>query len=154
MPSARVLLMEGSDNNATSSPVGDAASRRRSGRVVRAPSKFSPDAPGASKRKRGNGIDDEDEENESPALDGEESDPDDDVIDDDERGRRQRRKKPTSQASRARKPAAKKPKINGASHATGLPSRPKKTARAAIDRQDRDDTYGILPRFGYSEIWF
>jgi len=140
--------MEGSDNNATSSPAGDVDSRRRSGRVVRAPQKFGGPA---SKRKRGvEHDDDEDEENELPGyaenwLD--EDDDNDDVIDDSDDGEtssRKKKKKGSSQASRAKKPAAKKPKINGAS----LPSRrkepnPNREGRRPEEgeRREGDDLY-------------
>lgn len=144
--------METSDN-ATSSPA-PTSTTRRSGRVTKAPAKFSPDAPGATKRKRtGDHDDDEDVENESPDEAAEPSDADEDDAEDtatEEPRRAARKKKPSSsQRSRARKPAAKKPKTNGYApsgapiRAATLPSRPKKTVRIAMARGDGDGLYGV-----------
>ncbi len=152
--------METSDNTATSSPAPTSSTARRSGRVSKAPEKFSPDAPLASKRKRDadqDDDDDEDVENESPheGEDEEEPSPDEDAEDSavDEPKRASKKKRPaSSQASKARKPAAKKPKINGEAavasdaapitHAARLPSRPKKVVRIDIARRDGDGLYG------------
>lgn len=126
------------DNNASPTPEGDAAARRRSGRVVKAPTKFTPEptSQSASKRKRDD-QDEEDGENEAPESDEEMSDEGDHESDEDHPAPRSRKK---SQTSRARKPSSKKPKINGsqparAAHPAGLPSRPKKTVR--IETGDR-----------------
>lgn len=138
--------MESSDNNAMSSPA-PTSSARRSGRVAKAPEKFVPDAPGASKRKRDGELDDEDAENESPDEAGEDSDADADDSSDDDDGERRRKK--SSHATRPKKPAAKKPKTNGSAptgagaHVSRLPSRPKKTVRLAINHRDGDGLYGI-----------
>jgi cohesin complex subunit SA-1/2 len=120
------------DNNASPTPEGDAAARRRSGRVVKAPTKFTPEptSQSASKRKRDD-QDEEDGENEAPESDEEMSDEGDHESDEDHPAPRSRKK---SQTSRAKKPSSKKPKINGsqparAAHPAGLPSRPKKTVR-------------------------
>jgi hypothetical protein len=160
MPPARPPLMESSENVgvASSSPApaasaADPASRRRSGRVSRAPAKFEPDAT-TTKRKRGAaGHDDEDggdEENEVPDLTEDVSDEEDDEDDDGSGAapRQQRRKKGPQARGGARKPAAKKPKINGTamSHASSLPSRPKKTTRVAIDVQGGNGLYGSWMR--------
>ncbi|KAM0345194.1 hypothetical protein ACHAPU_006830 [Fusarium lateritium] len=128
------------DNNASPTPEPDATTRRRSGRVVRAPSKFTPEPTSQSanpKRKRDDQDDDEENaENEAPDSDQEMSDDDDDDSDDDHPAPRSRKK--ASQTSRAKKPSAKKPKINGskplrparvAHSAKTLPSRPKKSVR-------------------------
>ncbi|RFN45979.1 cohesin complex subunit sa-1/2 [Fusarium flagelliforme] len=133
------------DNNASPTPDPDATTRRRSGRVVRAPSKFTPEPASQSthpKRKRDD-QDDEDEEgqeevaeNEAPDSDEEMSDEPDNDSDEDHPAPRSRKK--ASQTSRAKKPSAKKPKINGSkplrparvTHAAkSLPSRPKKSVR-------------------------
>jgi cohesin complex subunit SA-1/2 len=147
--------METSDNNATSSPA-PTSSARRSGRVSKAPAKFTPDAPAATKRKRNAEHDDNDDvENESPDEAEDVSDVNDDDDDDaedtatEEPRRARKKKKPSSsQPAKPRKPATKKPKINGDApaheriHAAQLPSRPKKTVRIAIARPDGDGLYG------------
>lgn len=144
--------METSDN-ATSSPAP--TSTRRSGRVTKAPAKFTPDAPTATKRKRNADHDNDDVENESPDEVEESSDADDDDDDDaedtaTEEPRRTAKKKrsSSSQHPKSRKPASKKPKINGDATGHGpirsaqLPSRPKKTVRIAIARREGDGLYG------------
>lgn len=140
--------MESNDNNATGSP-GPTGTSRRSGRVSKAPVKFVPDAPLAAKRKRSDDNDDDDVENEPPAADDLESDEeaDDGADDDDEVEEAPKRKKKPSQSGKSKKPAAKKPKINGDAsaadnHAVRMPSRPKKTVRIAIDRRDGDGLFG------------
>lgn len=132
------------DNNASSSPDPDATTRRRSGRVVRAPTKFTPDTTTQStnpKRKRDDQDDEEEDEEEDAEIEAPDSDeemsnePDND-SDEDHPAPRSRKK--SSQTSRAKKPSAKKPKINGSkplrparvTHAAkSLPSRPKKSVR-------------------------
>lgn len=162
--------MEASDNLATVSPAPEDGSRRsRSGRVVRAPSKFTPDAaPGAAgKRKRPEDHDDDDDdddaddddnqghgngenlENEPPASDSDLSDPDDDIDDPNDQDHaaagaaRPKKRRPAS-SNKVKKPAAKKPKINGSTpaYAADLPSRPKKAARVAIVDSDGEGLYG------------
>lgn len=160
--------METSENTATPSPApANGAARRRSGRERRAPEKFQPEVATAPKRKRAE--DDDDDENQDPDQAAAAADEDEDMSDDDDEdsaedspdeeeqraARRQQKskKKGASQPSRAKKPAAKKPKINGAAPAAataqsisvGLPSRPKpkKTARVVTgDRRDGDGVYG------------
>ena len=114
----------------------DATAPRRSGRVVKAPSKFTADGAAqasASKRKRGDGDgDEEDVENGLFDHDDEMSDEPDDQSDDDHPAPRSRN--PLSQGARARKPSSKKPKTNGVqptsiSRVPGIPSRPKKSVR-------------------------
>ncbi|KAI0123031.1 hypothetical protein BJ170DRAFT_122899 [Xylariales sp. AK1849] len=148
MSLARAALMESSDNNATPSPSA-ADSRRRSGRVVRAPRKFTPEADPTAKRKRGLDNDDEDVENEEPGADQEEE-VSDAAADESEDGLDPTPKKPKS---RSKKPATKRPKVNGnapvaTSSAQGpavkLPNRPKKTARVAIARRDGDGLYAEI----------
>ncbi|KAL2256910.1 hypothetical protein VTK26DRAFT_930 [Humicola hyalothermophila] len=153
MSPGRQPLMETSDNNATSSPA-PTSTARRSGRVTKAPAKFTPDAPAATKRKRSTDQDDnEDAENESPDEADEASDDHDDDADEsaaEGTRRASKKKKPSSQAGKARKPAAKKPKINGNAPAqepiaaAQLPSRPKKAARVAIARPDGDGLYADI----------
>ncbi|KAK7749720.1 cohesin complex subunit [Cytospora paraplurivora] len=139
--------MDASENTATPSPAPTA--RRRSGRQTRAPEKFQPEPTIAPKRKRGAQDEEDDVENHNPEED------DDDLSEEDveessaEEDRPRTKKKPASQPSRAKKPAAKKPKINGAgpiksSISIGLPSRPKpkKTARVVTgDARDGDGVY-------------
>lgn len=127
------------DNNASPSQEPDTTARRRSGRVVKAPAKFTPEPASqpSTKRKR-HEDDEEDVENQSPASDEEMSDDLDDDSDDDHPAPRSRNK--ASQPSRAKKPSSKKPKINGSQPAraaqhVGLVSRPKKTVR--IDAGDQ-----------------
>ena len=137
--------METTENNATSSPSSnpDTSLRRRSGRVVRAPRKFSPDAnpsqssqngKSAPKRKRGPEVDDdEDEENEAPhgeqephgreASDQEDIDLEDEVEDDDDgdddgddgddEPTPKPKKSKSSRNARPKKPAMKRAKVNG-----------------------------------------
>ena len=130
------------DSNANTSPDPESTARRRSGRVVRVPDKFAPDASQAPvKRKRDNGDDGEDDdeeaehdvdENDVPELDDEMSD--DDQESEEEAVRSKKSKKSSSQTKRARKPSAKKPKINGtqpaaSNHTVTLPRMPKKSVR-------------------------
>jgi cohesin complex subunit SA-1/2 len=133
------------DNSATSSPVPESGSRqRRSGRVVRAPQKFSQDTTDTAaqpKRKRTLDQDDDDVENEAPDSDEEMSD---DLDGDDDDAPHGRRAKP----SRTRKPALKKPKTNGthaapSAHATNLARRPKKSVRIASAPGDGTGLYGM-----------
>ncbi|KAK4203296.1 putative cohesin subunit [Triangularia verruculosa] len=148
MLSRRQPLMETSDNNATGSPA-PTSSARRSGRVSKAPSKFTPDAPVASKRKRAADNDDEDDDQENDDAENEAPDDEEDnnASDDDdgsetateEPRRAKKKKKAPSSSARPRKPATKKPKTNGdaPSHdqiVGHLPSRPKKAVRLAITR--------------------
>ncbi|OTA99636.1 hypothetical protein M426DRAFT_16238 [Hypoxylon sp. CI-4A] len=148
------------DNNANSSPAPSTAenSRRRSGRVVRAPQKFSPEANSqsqndnaSSKRKRGPDRDEEDGENDSPGEDDEGlSDPEeeDEDVEEEPASRSKRSKK---QKPRPKKPAAKRTKVNGNATVDGasaplapalrLPNRPKKNVRVAIAHPDGDGLY-------------
>ena len=130
--------METTENNATSSPSStpDASLRRRSGRVVRAPRKFSHDAypsqngKSGPKRKRGPEVEDEDEENQAPhdedepheqeLSNDENNDEDDDVEDDDvddgdgdDEPTPKPKKSKSSQNVRPKKPAMKRAKVNG-----------------------------------------
>jgi cohesin complex subunit SA-1/2 len=161
--------METSDNNASSSPAP-----RRSGRARVAPQKFSPEPTNASqndysssKRKRGRDDDDDDDmENEVPnAFDQEdvptdedqeeeEDEDDDDDADADDEPTPRPKKSRSSQKSRAKKPAAKRTKVNGSTPtatpgplaipAVKLPNRAKKTTKvaiASIARRDSNDLY-------------
>lgn len=120
------------DSSPGPSPEPDTTARRRSGRVVRAPSKFSPEPtqPAVAKRKRGD-QDEDDVENDGLESDEEMSD---DVDDDSDADHPAPRSRKPSQTNRARKPSSKKPKLNGTQPAglesvTRIPSRPKKTVR-------------------------
>ncbi|KAJ0160809.1 Cohesin subunit psc3 [Colletotrichum tanaceti] len=124
--------------SATASPEAE-SSRRRSGRVVRAPEKFSPEPVTAPKRKRGPELDEDDEGNgdDEPETDATMSDADE--SGDDRPRARPKKRSGASQGNRVKKPATKKPKTNGVApsgHSASLPSRPKKTVRiAAADKQ-------------------
>ncbi|KAI1377200.1 STAG-domain-containing protein [Hypoxylon crocopeplum] len=159
----RLPLMETADNNAMSSPASvPDNSRRRSGRVVRAPQKFSPEPHPSqndqlsSKRKRGPDRDEEDGENESPAeAEGEEeeelSDPEEEDDDAEEEPTSRSKKSKSKAKPQAKKPAAKRAKVNGSAPAdvasasnapaVRLPNRPKKAARVVIAHPDGDGLY-------------
>ncbi|CAK7271217.1 cohesin complex subunit [Sporothrix epigloea] len=128
---------------------GDAASQRRSGRVVRAPTKFQPEIAPPSKRKRRgiNGIDGDNEAGltnneleDEGADDSDAGDDDEDDNDDSDHSeaspRRARPKRKANGASAKR--AIKKPKLNGSGNVAGLPSRPKKSVRVAIASDGHD----------------
>ncbi|KAJ4250521.1 cohesin complex subunit [Fusarium torreyae] len=144
------------DNNASPTPDPDATTRRRSGRVVRAPAKFTPEPstqPTNSKRKRVDQDDDEEDvENEAPDSDEEMSDDEPDNESDEDHPAPRSRKK-ASQTGRAKKPSAKKPKTNGSqplrpartTHgAKSLPSRPKKSVRIEIAAEKGIGLYADL----------
>ncbi|KAI0023564.1 STAG-domain-containing protein [Xylariomycetidae sp. FL0641] len=159
--------METTDNNATESP--SASAPRRSGRARVAPQKFSPEPasqiePASSKRKRGPEPADEDAENDEPTIEvavDETSDEDEEDAgeDDDEHAPRSRKSK-SNQKSRSKRPAVKRPKVNGNAPANNaasasqapavrLPNRPKKAGRVAIARRDGDGLYSEI--FGSGE---
>lgn len=121
-------------SNADSNPDPDAAARRRSGRVVKAPDRLAPEpSVSAAKRKRDGADEEDDAENDVPELDDDESDEPDDESDDETPARKSRK----AQSKRARKPASKKPKINGtqpsAKRTMTLPRMPKKPVRLDTD---------------------
>lgn len=127
------------DNSASATPEPDESSRRRSGRVVKAPTKFAPEvqSSAAAKRKRGE-QDEDDGEDDVPDLDDDSSDDDVDADSDEDHPAPRSRK--ASQPGRAKKPSSKKPKTNGTQpsalgHASSIPSRPKKSVR--IDTGDK-----------------
>jgi len=139
---------ENMDNNASQSPEAD-ASRRRSGRVTRAPRKFSPESQleqnAAPKRKRGEAGDEEDIDQD--ALLESDEDMSEDAPEDDDDEHLPSRKKKSAKSSRSRKPANKRVKTNGASvsgHAASLPSRPKKSVRIERLPHDGSGLYGML----------
>lgn len=128
--------MDISNQDSMSSPVAN-SSRRKSGRAVKVPEKFVPDAPASqqghssAKRKRGNG----DVENDASDVDEQDGDSDDAVESAEEEEAPATRKR----AKAPRKPAGKKPKVNGtAAHemapAVKLPGRPKGKKVAIADR--------------------
>jgi cohesin complex subunit SA-1/2 len=143
MPSQRLPLMELSENDATASNATE--KRRVSGRAVRAPEKFVPDAPSSQpgvKRKRGADADPEDVENEIE-HDEEESDEDDEEESADEEEIREKKKR----ARAPKKPVAKKPKVNGtapraAAPAVKLPTRQKKPKKVVIQDANAEGLYG------------
>ena len=140
--------MDISNNDVTSSPVAT-GSRRKSGRATKAPEKFVPDVPSSqpgpasAKRKRGG----EDAENDASDLEDEEAEESDDTI---ESGGEEEVRESRKRAKTTKKPAAKKPKVNGTvSHDetphVPLPSRPKKAGkRVAIADKDAEGLYGKL----------
>ena len=138
MTTARLPLMDISNNDAASSPVAPGG-RRKSGRAVKAPEKFQP-APESTnaKRKRGG----EDAENDASDVD-EGADASDSAQ---ESAEEEDSRQPRRKAKTTKKPAAKKPKVNGASHTTAptvrLPARPKKTKRVVIDDDSAEGLYG------------
>jgi cohesin complex subunit SA-1/2 len=143
--------MDISNNDATSSPVAPAG-RRRSGRAVKVPEKFVPDAPSSqhslasSKRKRGG----EDVENDASDIEEDESSEESSVesaAEEELKEARKRAKKPT------KKPAVKKAKVNGnglneVAPAIRLPNRPKKAKKVAIADKDAEGLYGKRVRLG------
>ncbi|KAL2753902.1 hypothetical protein ACRALDRAFT_1081165 [Sodiomyces alcalophilus JCM 7366] len=164
MSMVRLPLRETMDN-ATASPETESTSRRRSGRVVRAPEKYSPEVLTTSKRKRGADADDEDheiddEDDDNDNDENEAPDTDDDMSDATDTYVAGRSRRSTSRSKRshkgpavkkkpaAKKPAVKKPKTNGVAskslgHASALPSRPKKktVAIANLGRPGEGDLY-------------
>ncbi|KAH7318667.1 hypothetical protein B0I35DRAFT_353960 [Stachybotrys elegans] len=124
------------EQSASPTPDPDATAPRRSGRVVKAPSKFEPEPSTAPKRKRGANDDDDDDDDNDDILDS-----DEEMSQDDEAGSDHDHPAPRSrQPARAKKPSSKKPKTNGHSHARAarpavIPSRPKKSVR--IDTGDQ-----------------
>ncbi|KAL1861495.1 hypothetical protein VTK73DRAFT_7069 [Phialemonium thermophilum] len=152
MSLVRVPLME-SSNNYVPGPEVQAGASRRSGRVSKAPEKFVPDAPAAAKRKRDLDHNGEDAENLSP--DEDEESPNSDASaegsdEDEEELELPRKKKQPAKPSSVRKPAAKKPKINGdATRASDgqvadLVSRPKKVARIAVQHREGANLYSEI----------
>lgn len=158
--------METTDNTATSSPT-PTSTARRSGRVTKAPAKFTPEPTSLSKRKRASEHDDgEDGENESPEDEEDPNEDDDpDASEVEQERQRSRKRKPSSQSTKAKKPALKKPKINGdapsrpqipaeptasapalaLNNLASLPSRPKKSARVAIAQPEGEGLYSQPP---------
>lgn len=149
MSTQRLPLME-IENDVSSTPV--ASGRRKSGRAVKVPEKFIPDLPSSAvrstnvKRKRS------EEEGEDDASGEEEVEPEEEDEDDElgeesaaeEELRETRRKARTS-----KKPAAKKPKINGTASnvrvaAVRLPNRPKKATKKVVIADDNaEGLYGM-----------
>jgi cohesin complex subunit SA-1/2 len=136
--------MDISNNDVTSTPVAT-GSRRKSGRAVKVPEKFVPNAPSSqqgsasAKRKRGG----EDAENDASDIDEDEEESDATVESAAEEEVREIRRK----AKTTKKPAAKKPKVNGtATHdkeaRVKLPARPKKTKKVAIADKSAEGLYG------------
>jgi cohesin complex subunit SA-1/2 len=146
--------MEIEPRQSSATPDAATGQSRRSGRVVRAPTKYAPESNVASaKRHRAQDPDGGEDENQSPEDDEDEdamSDDDQDAEDEDEAApiKRKGKKRAASQSAGGKKPAAKKPKINGSAaggteQLTSLARRPKKTVR--IDVGDREgDLYGKI----------
>jgi len=130
------------------SVAGGANSRRRSGRVVKKPDFLAPEPSATSKRKRATGDeeveDDEDDEEESEEEDEEEAEPAEEEV------RAQRARKPKNAPKR---PAAKKPKTNGATahlpiRSTTTKARPRKKKAQALDMEDAEEAGGL-----YTEVF-
>lgn len=139
-------------DSATASP--EPESRRRSGRVVKAPTKYAPEPTAAAPKRKRNDDEAEDDgevENGDVASDEDMSDAASDAESDHDHPAPKPRK---AQTSRAKKPSTKKPKINGSRPAaTGaiarIPSRPKKTVR--IDPGEKGTgLFGMSPFHLYS----
>lgn len=160
IPETQPEIESGNDNDDTVQPEevdddadagADASQNRRSGRVVRAPAKFSPEAYASqngaapsSKRKRDADPEQDDEDDDASSQLSEIEDPGDDEQEDADDGEQpaatKSRKKP-SQRAKPRKPAIKRPKTNGNGPAVKLPNRPKKTVRLAIANRDDNALY-------------
>ncbi|KAK0123713.1 hypothetical protein ONS95_008722 [Cadophora gregata] len=153
MTTRRPPLLDISSNDVMSSPAAT-ASRRKSGRAVRAPEKFMPEAPSSqagsanSKRKRT----EEDGENDASEIDDEAEASDDAIASAAEEELQEVRRK----AKTTKKPAAKKAKVNGTSSreeplAVKLPARPKKGGkRVAIADKDAEGLYADVFQSGDS----
>lgn len=151
MNTQRLPLME-IENDVSSTPV--VGGRRKSGRAVRAPEKFVPEFPSSAirstnaKRKRSEEEDEgegEDDASEEEEIDAEE-DEDDDLNE--ESAGEEELKEARRKAKTAKKPVAKKPKINGtASHArvpaVRLPNRPKKAKKVVLADDNAEGLYGM-----------
>jgi cohesin complex subunit SA-1/2 len=138
------------------------SSRRRSGRVSKKPEKFAASSPtDSAKRKRGDN-DDSGVEADQASSDEEEEDSSEGEPDEEELRERQRKRKGKTPAKR---PAAKKPKTNGATMslairpATSAPKkiakRPRKAAirKSAVSAEEPAGLYGMQPRWGGTEHW-
>lgn len=134
-------------NNDVAGTAGATSSRRKSGRAIKVPEKFVPEvsssqqAPPSAKRKRAgedveNGATDTEEEDEDDASDGTLESAGEEEI------KESRRK-----AKSSRKPAAKKPKVNGtvphdSITSAKLPNRSRKLKKVAIADRTADGLYG------------
>jgi cohesin complex subunit SA-1/2 len=135
--------MDISNNDVTSSPAATGG-RRKSGRAVKVPEKFVPEpssqpTPASAKRKRG----EEEAENDASDIDEEAEESDATIESAGEEELKDTRKK----AKTTKKPAAKKPKVNGTAPrndapAVKLPNRPKKAKRVVIADDNADGLYG------------
>ncbi|KAA8568969.1 hypothetical protein EYC84_007941 [Monilinia fructicola] len=147
------------ENDVSSTPV--VGGRRKSGRAVRAPEKFVPEFPSSAirstnaKRKRSEEEDEgegEDDASEEEEIDAEE-DEDDDLNE--ESAGEEELKEARRKAKTAKKPVAKKPKINGtASHArvpaVRLPNRPKKAKKVVLADDNAEGLYADVYMSGQS----
>lgn len=144
MSAQRTPLMDISSNDVASSPA-ETGSRRKSGRAVRAPEKFVPNAtssqtgPTSSKRKRA-GADADNDASDSDEID-------DDSEESVESAAEEELKDARRKAKPAKKPAQKKPKVNGTQSNEGgpavrLPTRSKKPKKIAIAGMSVEGLYG------------
>jgi len=148
MPGVLLKTMSSPISPRAASITGDANNRRRSGRVVKKPDFLAPESSATSKRKRVTGDeeagDDEDEEEESEDEDEEEAEPAEEEV----RAQRARKTK-----NAPKRPAAKKPKTNGATahlpiRNNSTKARPRKKKAQALDREDAEEAGGL-----YTEVF-
>ncbi|QSZ36912.1 hypothetical protein DSL72_009002 [Monilinia vaccinii-corymbosi] len=134
--------------------------RRKSERAVKAPEKFVPELPSSAirsksaKRKRSD-EEGEDDASEEEEVEAEEEDDDEDDDDEEESAGEEELREARRKARTSKKPAAKKPKINGtASQATvpavRLPNRPKKATKVVIADGHAEGLYADVYTSGQS----
>lgn len=145
--------MDISNNDVASSPVAPGG-RRKSGRAVKIPEKFVPDAPSsqtgsaASKRKRPEEEDENDASDIDELAEASEEEVESAAEEEIQEARRRAKKSKSKSKPQPKKPAAKKPKVNGDTQneeplAVKLPARPKKSGkRVTIADEDAEGLYG------------
>lgn len=160
--------MEISQNDAMSSPVQASSTRRKSGRAVRAPQKFTPVIPASQsanangkRKRRDDNADSEESQDESVTEEVDESDEEEESADEEEQREQKKRSR-----SNNKKPAAKKAKVNGASSPASAPAlklasrprKPTKPKKLVIKDANATGLYGKSWRLGYllgtSNVWF
>jgi cohesin complex subunit SA-1/2 len=137
--------MDISSNDVTSSPAAS-GTRRKSGRAVKAPEKFVPDAPStqpepASAKRKRQGEDAEDDASDNEEVDDDSDESIESAGEEELKDARRKAKNTT------KKPASKKPKVNGAlskekAPAVRLPNRAKKPKQVAIADGSAEGLYG------------
>lgn len=148
MPGVLLTTMSSSMSSPAASAADDSNNRRRSGRVVKKPDFLAPEASATSKRKRATPDDevedDEDVEMESEEEDEEEAEPAEEEV---------RATKARMTKNAPKRPAAKKPKTNGAvAHlpirGTTTKARSRKKKAQAPDTADAEEAGGL-----YTEVF-